>query len=82
MNNNLNNAMFQLGTADALLHSIENLYMDVDFLPEEKEKAERGAHVFYALWDAVKKAADSIEEYCGECRVVNALETVQKMRNQ
>ena len=35
MNKNLNNAMFELEKADALLASIEALYMDFDFLPEE-----------------------------------------------
>ena len=81
MNRNLNDAIFELGKADALMHSIESLYLDFDFLPEEKEKAERGAYVFYALWDAVKKAADSIDEYCGDCRVVDVLETVAKLRD-
>ena len=66
MNRNLNGAIFELGKADALMHSIENLYLDFDFLPEEKEKAERGAYVFYAAWDAIKKASDCIEEYCGD----------------
>ena len=47
--------MFELGKADALLASIEALYMDFDFLPEEKEKAERGAYAIYADWDMVKK---------------------------
>lgn len=82
MNRNLNNAIFELGKADALMHSIESLYLDFEFLPEEKEKAERGAFVFYALWDAVKKAAASIDEYCGDCRVVDVLETVAKLRNK
>ena len=80
MNKNLDKAIFELGKADALLHSIESLYLDFDFLPEEKEKAERGTYVFYALWDAVKAASASIDEYCGDCRVVDVLETVAKLR--
>ena len=82
MNKKLDGAIFELGKADALMHSIECLYLDFDFLPEEKEKAERGAFVFYATWDAVKKAIDYIDEYCGECRVVDVLETVEKMRSK
>lgn len=44
MNKNLNNAMFELGKADALLASIEALYMDFDFLPEEKRR-QSGEHM-------------------------------------
>lgn len=78
MNKNLMNAQLELGKADAMMHSIENLYMDYDLLPEEREKAERGACVFFAAWDAVKKAAEYIEEYCGDCRVVDVLQAIRE----
>ena len=73
MNKNLNNAMFELGKADALLASIEALYMDFDFLPEEKQKAERGAYAFYCLMDTVKAATTFLEEYTAECRIVDVI---------
>lgn len=78
MNKNLNNAMFELGKADALLASIEALYMDFDFLPEEKQKAERGAYTFYCLMDAVQSAAKFLEEYTAECRIVDVLNAVRE----
>lgn len=73
MNKNLNNAMFELGKAEALIASIEALYMDFDFLPEEKQKAERGAYTFYCLMDAVQSAANFLEEYSAECRIVDVI---------
>lgn len=81
MNKNLMNAQVELSKADAMMHSIENLYMDFDLLPEERQKAERGACVFYAAWDAVKKAAECIEAYSGDCRVVDVLRTIHDTVN-
>lgn len=74
MNNNLLNAQLELGKADAIMHSIENLYMDFDFLPEEKETAERGAYIFLAAWDAIKKAAEYLDNYSAECRIVDVIQ--------
>lgn len=81
MNKNLNNAMFELGKADALLASIEALYMDFDFLPEEKQKAERGVYAFYCLMDAVKAASTYLEEYSAECRIVDVIRTAREAAN-
>ena len=81
MNKNLNNAMFEREKADALLASIEALYMDFDFLPEEKEKAERGAYAFYAVWDMVKKATECLDNYTAECRIVDVLTAVREANN-
>lgn len=53
--------------------AIEAMYMDFDFLPEEKLKAERGAYSFYCLWDTMKKAAECLEEYTAECCIVDVL---------
>ena len=76
------NAQVELGKAEAMMHSIENLYMDFDLLPEEREKAARGACVFYAAWDAVKKAAEYIEEYCGECKMVDVLRAIREAHGE
>ena len=82
MNKNLMNAQVELGKAEAMMHSIENLYMDFDLIPEEREKAARGACVFYAAWDAVKKAAEYIEEYCGECKMVDVLRAIREAHGE
>lgn len=81
MNKNLNNTMFELGKADALLASIEALYMDFDFLPEEKQKAERGAYAFYCLMDTVKAATAYLEEYSAECRIVDVILAAREANN-
>lgn len=81
MNKNLNDAMFELGKADALMASIEALYMDFDILPEEKEKAERGAYTFYSLWDAVKKATECLDKYTAECRIVDVISAVREVNH-
>jgi hypothetical protein len=65
--------MFELGKAEALMASIDALYMDFDFLPEEKQKAERGAYTFYCLMDAVQNAAKFLDEYTAECRIVDLI---------
>lgn len=81
MNKNLNDAMFELGKADAMMASIEALYMDFDFLPEEKQKAERGAYTFYALWEAIQKAAEDLTEYSAECRIVDVIRAAREANN-
>lgn len=78
MNRNLNGAMFELRKAEALLHSFECLYLDYEFLPEEKEKAEHGAYIFYCLRDAVIKAIDSIQEYEAECKIVDVIRAARE----
>ena len=55
--------------------------MDFDFLPEEKEKAERGAYAFYAVWDMVKKATECLDNYTAECRIVDVLTAVREANN-
>lgn len=82
MNKNLMKAQTELGKAEAMMHSIENLYMDFDLLPEERKKAERGACVFYAAWEAVRKATEYIEEYCGECKMVDVLQAIREAHGE
>lgn len=80
MNKYLNEAMFELNKADALLAAIEGMYMDFEIAPEEMEKANRRDCTFYCLWDAVRKATDMLEEYAAECRIVNVLTAVQEKK--
>ena len=74
MNMNLSNAVFELGKAEALIAAIDSLYMDFEILPEEKRKAELGSYTFYCLMDAVKNAAQYLEEYTAECRMVDVIQ--------
>lgn len=81
MNKNLSNAIFELGKAEALIAAIDTMYMDFEILPEEKQKADRGAYTFYCLMDSVQSAAKFLEEYTAECRIVDVLTAVREAHN-
>ena len=78
MNKNLSNAIFELGKAEALIAAIDTMYMDFEILPEEKQKADRGAYTFYCLMDAVQSAAKHLEAYTAECRIVDVIRTARE----
>ena len=46
MNKHLDKAIFNIGKVDALMYSIEQLYLDFEVMPEEQEKLNRGAYAF------------------------------------
>ncbi len=73
MNKHLDKAIFNIGKVDALMYSIEQLYLDFEVMPEEQEKLNRGAYAFYALWDEIRTVADELELLSGDCRVVDAI---------
>lgn len=79
-NRHLDNAIFDIAKADALMYSIERAYLDFGVEPEERERMERGAYAFYALWDVIRKVADDLELLSGDCRVVDAIYAVNDVR--
>ena len=80
MNRNLNEAIAAVERADALMFAIESCYLDFDILPEEQERANRGVHTFYALWDAVRAARSELEKLDGDRRVVDVIYAVNRVR--
>ena len=80
MNKNLNDAIAAVERADALMFAIESCFLDFDILPEEMERATRGAHTFYALWDAVRSARAELEKLEGDRRVVDVIYAVNRVR--
>ena len=80
MNKNLNEAIAAVERADALMFAIESCYLDFDILPEEMERANRGVHTFYALWDAVRSARAELEKLEGDRRVVDVIYAVNRAR--
>lgn len=80
MNRNLNDAIAAIERADALMFAIENCYLDFDILPEEMERANRGAHTFYALWDAIKAVRADLDKLDGDRRVVDVINAVTGAR--
>lgn len=81
MNRNLENAIIELGKADALLESIDLLYMDLQFMPEEKTRAKRWAYSFYCLMDAVRNASEHLDEYLAECRIVDVIQEARRAKD-
>lgn len=73
MNKHLDKAIFNIGKVDALMYSIEQLYLDFEVMPEEQERQNRGVYVFYALWDGIREVAEELDLLSGDCRVVDAI---------
>lgn len=82
MNKHLNEAIFDIAKVDALMYSIEKAYLDLEVMPQERERMDRGAYAFYALWDAIRKVADDLEMLSGDCRVVDAIYAVNDVRRR
>lgn len=82
MNKNLNDAIFDIAKVDALMYAIEKAYLDFEAVPEERERMDRGANMFYALWDAIQKVADDLDRLSGDARVVDAIYAVNDVRRR
>lgn len=76
MNRNLEKAKFDIEKVDSLMYAIENTYLSIDTLPEEREKADRAVNAFYALWDAIRAVEDDIDRLQGDDVVVDAIYAV------
>lgn len=61
MNKEVSKARDDINKVDALMFAIENTYLDYTVVPEERERYNRGAEVFYLLWDVIKQVSDDIE---------------------
>lgn len=61
MNKEVSKARDDINKVDALMFAIENTYLDYTVAPEEKKRYNRGAEVFYLLWDAIQQVSDDIE---------------------
>lgn len=81
MNQNLRKAIFDMEKVDALMHSVED-GLTIDVMPEERERADRAAYLFYALWDVIHQVKDDLEKISGDCLVVDAIYAVNDVRRQ
>lgn len=82
MNRNLNDAMFDIAKVDAIMYAIEKAYLDFEVEPEDREWMDRGAYMFYALWDAIQKVADDLDRLSGDARVVDAIYAANDVRRR
>lgn len=81
MNAKLMKAMFDLEKVDALMHSAE-MYLTIEVLPEDKELADRGGYLFYAIWDAIQRVSEDLEQLAGDCLVVDAIYAAEDVRRR
>ncbi len=73
MNRNLNEAVFSVGKVDALMSAIENCCLDIEAVPEEREKSELLGYLFYVLWDEIRKLSGDLERLCEDCQIVDVI---------
>ena len=80
MNKHFISAADELGKADAMMAAVENMLVDLDSFPDDREKVNRAAYLFYSAWDAVKKASEELGEYGAECRIVDVIQANRAAR--
>lgn len=80
MNKHLEDAIFEIAKVDSMMFAIEKAYLDLDVMPWEKERLDRGTYAFYALWDAVRSARAELEKLEGDRRVVDVIYAVNRVR--
>ncbi len=73
MNRNLNEAVFSVGKVDALMSAIESCCLDIEAVPEEREKSELLGYLFYVLWDEIRKLSGDLERLCEDCQIVDVI---------
>jgi hypothetical protein len=81
MNAKLMKAMFDLEKVDALMHSAE-AYLMIEVPPENREMIDRGGYIFYAIWDAIQKVSEDLEQLSGDCLVVDAIYAAEDVRRR
>lgn len=82
MNKHLEDAVFGIAKVDSMMFAIEKAYLDLDVMPWEKERMDRGAYAFYALWDAIRKVADDLDMLSSDGRVVDAIYAANAVRQK
>ena len=69
MNQNLIEAMTSIERARALLFAYEKVFLDLDVEPESRERADMAISTFYAIWEAVDRAANHLALLDGDCHL-------------
>lgn len=82
MNANLIKAIDDLSKVDALMYAIENTFLDIEVIPEDFEKYDKGTSAFYALWDAIKKVSDDLDALAADKTVIDAIFAVNQVERK
>ena len=80
MNMNLMNAIDKAQKVDSLMYAIETAYLEIEVIPEERERLDRGASAFYLLWDIIKGIAGDLEKLQGDELVTDAVYAAARAR--
>lgn len=80
MNKHFDRAAYELGKAEAMMEAAEKALDGLDLLPEDLEKMNTAAYLFFAAWDAVKQAKVELKEYADECSIVDVLTVTRQTR--
>lgn len=82
MNQNLENAMYQMEKLQSLAMAIEAGYLDCEIDPIDRQKAETGIGLYYALIDTVDSLKSELEKVYGDSKVCDVLDRVRKMKEE
>lgn len=82
MNSNIEKAIFDIEKVDAIMYAIENSCLDLEVMPDSKEKFNRGVGAFYALWDAIRAVAKDIDKLAEDEKVVDVIYAVNDVRKK
>ena len=81
MNKNLNEAIFDIEKADAIMYAIEATYLDLDVVKEELELKNRSDAAFYALWDYIRKARADLDKLYNDYETLEAIKVVSEIQS-
>ena len=80
MNRFLNEAIVNIGKADAIAYAIEECYQDYEALAEDHEMLNRATYAVCALRDADSAAKKSLLDLSSDLVIVDAVQAVNNIR--
>lgn len=80
MKNIYSNAAFEINKAESLLYAFEHTYLNLEVDPGCRELADKGAYTFYAIWDAIHRAQELLQQMEQEGLVIDAIEAARVSR--
>lgn len=76
MNRNLERAVDDLRKVEALMYAYENTYLDVEPGEDDFELNENRQYAFYALWDAIRKVSEDLDQLSADTRIVDVVQAI------
>ena len=82
MNAKIQKAIFDIDKVDALMFAIEGSCLSLEVSPESMRQYDRGTGAFYALWDAIRKVADDLDELAADETVIDVVYAVNDVKRR